>query len=179
MMSVMAAPPQSAVSTWQADRDAAFHLAVRDESRRLFAVAFAILRDPAEAEDAVQETMMKAWSAWHQLRDTERRRPWLTRICVNHCIGRKRLRLSRWLLPGSDAVERGSPTQDDFVCQDLDLDRAYQRLSVQQRAVVVLHYHHGYPLDECADLMGCRPGTVRSHLNRALTTLRREVGADA
>jgi RNA polymerase sigma-70 factor (ECF subfamily) len=59
---------------------------------------------------------------------------------------------------------------------DPALDQACRQLTVQQRAVITLHYHYGYSLDECASLMGCRPGTVRSHLARALATLRRKLG---
>jgi DNA-directed RNA polymerase specialized sigma24 family protein len=44
--------------------------------------------------------------------------------------------------------------------------------------VITLHYHFGYSLDECASLMGCRPGTARSHLGRALAMLRRKLGGD-
>jgi RNA polymerase sigma factor (sigma-70 family) len=56
-----------------------------------------------------------------------------------------------------------------------DIDRAYARLSVRQRAVVSLHYHYGYTLVECADLMGCSPGSVSQHLARALRSLRQEL----
>ncbi len=58
---------------------------------------------------------------------------------------------------------------------DLDLDRCYRRLSRQQRAVVTLHYQYGYTIDECATLIGCQPGTARSHLARALASLRKEL----
>lgn len=58
---------------------------------------------------------------------------------------------------------------------DMDLDRAYRRLTHQQRAVVALHYEYGYSLDECAALIGCQPGTARSHLARALASLRKEI----
>src|SRR5207253_10799386 len=54
--------------------------------------------------------------------------------------------------------------------------RSFRGLTRQQRAVVALHYQYGYTLDECAGLMGCRPGTARSHLARALQTPREEPG---
>jgi RNA polymerase sigma-70 factor (ECF subfamily) len=66
---------------------------------------------------------------------------------------------------------------DDRPATNLDLARAYVQLSKQQRAAVALHYFYGYTLDECAELLGNRPGTVRSHLARALVTLRRAVSA--
>lgn len=64
---------------------------------------------------------------------------------------------------------------DPLDAHDPELEAAYRKLSLQQRTVVVLHYHLGYTLDECADMMRCSPGTVRSHLSRALSTLRQEV----
>ena len=154
-----------------------FDAAVESESGRLYAVAFSILRNRSEAEDAVQETMLKAWRAWGSLRDEASRRGWLTRICVNHCLSKRRGPVGRLLRMGPPPETTADPTPTiDTV--DPDMDRAMSRLTAHQRAVVVLHYHHGYTLDQCAAHMGCRPGSVRSHLNRALTTLRREL-ADA
>jgi RNA polymerase sigma factor (sigma-70 family) len=172
MLAVMPAPALVAA----ADRSD-FEAAVNSDARRLYGVALSILRDPGEAEDAVQEAMVKAWRSWHTLRESDRRSPWLTRICVNHCISRRRRR--RLLVfsyddhPSEPADPRAEQALDPA---DPDLDRACGRLTPPQRAVIALHYHHGYTLDECAGLMGCRPGTVRSHLNRALTTLRAELG---
>ena len=72
-----------------------------------------------------------------------------------------------WL---ADTVAGAAPEEPD-----LDLDRCYRRLSRQQRAVVTLHYQYGYTIDECATLIGCQPGTARSHLARALASLRKEL----
>jgi RNA polymerase sigma factor (sigma-70 family) len=58
---------------------------------------------------------------------------------------------------------------------DPSLGRALTLLTPRQRAVVALHYGHGYSLDEVGTLIGCSGGTVRSHLNRALEHLRREL----
>jgi RNA polymerase sigma-70 factor (ECF subfamily) len=139
------------------------------EGPRLFAIAVAILREPAEAEDAVQETLTIAWRKWRTVRDEAARPRWLTQICVRQALTiRRRLRLLRSELDPRLAA----PT---VALRDPDLDRVYTRLSVRQRAVLTLHYHHGYSLDEAATLMGCRPGTARSHLARALATLRKEL----
>jgi RNA polymerase sigma factor (sigma-70 family) len=152
-----------------------FEGAVRLETARLLGLAFSILRDAGEAEDAVQETMVNAWRAWESLADPDRRGAWLMRICVNQCL-RSRRRASRWLLwadRSADGIDPAAPLDLDE--SDLDIDGAVRRLTLHQRTVITLHYHYGYSLDECAGLMGCRPGTVRSHLARALTTLRREI----
>ncbi len=146
-----------------------YEAVVQAESGRLFAVAYSILRDPQEAEDAVQETMELAWRSWHTLRDPSKRSAWLRKICVRRAIRTRRRLLPRlWL--ADTVVYRESPQEPD-----LDLDRSYRRLSRQQRAVVTLHYEYGYSIDECAALIGCQPGTARSHLARALATLRKEL----
>ena len=147
-----------------------FEASVHAESGRLFAVAYAILRDVQEAEDAVQETMELAWGSWASLRDPSKRGAWLRQICVRRAIRSRRRLLPRlWLAETRNVHE--NPAEDP----DLDLDRGYRRLTRPQRAVVTLHYEYGYTLDECAALIGCQPGTARIHLARALASLRKEL----
>jgi RNA polymerase sigma factor (sigma-70 family) len=147
-----------------------FEAAVRRNTRALFGLAYSVLRDAQEAEDAVQDTMELAWRSWRAVRDPERREAWLRQICLRRCLRVRRGLLRRLFLgedhPGGAVAERSS---------DLDLERALGLLSPHQRAVLALHYRFGYSLDECAAAMKCRPGTVRSHLARALATLRREL----
>jgi RNA polymerase sigma-70 factor (ECF subfamily) len=173
MISVMTLPaPTSANAT-----RASFEAAVHEHSRRLYGVALSITRDAHEAEDAVQETMVKAWKRWHSLRDPDRRSAWLTRICVNHCISRKRKRSLALLTRATSLSDTdvAAPVQDTA---DPDLSSACARLTRHQRAVLTLHYHYGFSLDEAASLMNSRPGTVRSHLARALAALREELQGD-
>jgi len=116
------------------------------------------------------------WRRWSSLRDPASSGAWLAKICVHHCVRRKRS-LVRWL--SFDPSAQQLRAEADFHMRDggrfADIDRAYARLSVRQRAVVSLHYHHGYTLVECADLMGCSPGSVSQHLARALRSLRRDL----
>ena len=149
---------------------AGFDAAVHAESGRLFAVAYAILRDVQEAEDAVQETMELAWRSWDALRDPSKRSAWLRQICVRRAIRTRRRLLPRlWLAETTGVHEKAAEDPD------VDLDRGYRRLTRPQRAVLTLHYEYGYTLDECAALIGCQPGTARSHLARALASLRKEL----
>ncbi len=148
---------------------AAFEQTVRANTRPLYSLALSILSDQQEAEDAVQDTMVIAWGRWHSVRDEERRSAWLKRVCLRRCLRVKRRLFAVERLSERQRDTRTSPTSDP------DLDRAFRRLSPHQRAVVRLHYQDGYSLDECASLMGCRPGTARSHLARALATLRQEL----
>jgi RNA polymerase sigma-70 factor (ECF subfamily) len=155
------------------DADRTFEVAVLPERPRLYALALTITRNPAEGEDVVQETMLSAWRWWARVRDPANPGPWLTRICVNHCLHRRRL-LNR-LVRSGDILEATTPPPIQFEGELLDFDRAFARLSARQRAVFALHVHHGYTVDECARFLNCRPGTARSHLGRAMATLRKEM----
>jgi RNA polymerase sigma-70 factor (ECF subfamily) len=168
--------PQVAVRALASDqweRRAALERLVGAQQRRLFHIALAILRDPGEAEDAVQESFLIAWRRWDAVRDEDKRASWLTTLCVRHCLRRRR-GLRRWTLGAAD-VSVPAAEHPRFEGRLLDLDRAQAQLSPQQRAALVLSYHHGYSADQCAELMGLSPGTVRSHLARALATLRSEM----
>ncbi len=166
--------------------EAAFEAVFDREKARLFHLAYSVLHDRAEAEDAVQETMWKAWKAWQSVRDESKRNAWLTKICLRHCLRRKQ-RLDRstpWDTTAPETADRGSApgelvgsaTSISPPVTDPDLDRAYRKLPPKQRAAVVLHYHHGYSVEQTAELMGCRAGTVRTHVQRALANLRKELG---
>jgi RNA polymerase sigma factor (sigma-70 family) len=166
------------ISAGDALGERTFEAVAVPDARRLFTLALSILRDDGEAEDAVQETLLKAWRSWESVSRMEKPSAWLTRVCVNHCISRRRLLRSRgWpplTLMEDDALAGMARADADL----LDMERAYRRLSIKQRAAITLNYRHGYSVDECAVFMGCRPGTVRTHVARGLATLRKELGDD-
>ncbi len=157
------------------DDEAAFSAMVRHESHRLWVVALSVLHDSGEAEDAVQDTLVKAWRRRTTLGDFSGAGPWLTRVCVNHCISRRRhLGVRGWFRQAS--IESAPGRDRDMSAEMLDVAHAMRRLSLRQRAAFTLNVWEGYSVDECAQLMGCRPGTVRSHLARSLATLKKELG---
>ncbi|MDQ2960299.1 MAG: RNA polymerase sigma factor [Candidatus Dormibacteraeota bacterium] len=165
-MSPAVAPP--------AESDSSFDELLNAQRRRLYGIAYSILRDHSDAEDALQEAMFKAWRAWGTVRTRQAGPAWLARICVNHCINRRRgLRLRGPAVAPSD--REAAAVDPRFSGRLVDLDRSYRRLSPRQRAAVVLHYHYGYSIDECADLMGCGAGSVRTHLARAIASMRKEM----
>jgi RNA polymerase sigma factor (sigma-70 family) len=141
------------------------------EAARLLALAYSLVRDRDQAADVVQDTMERALRFRSSLRDPSRAPAWLCTICVHEARRRlrrtSRARLVPWLRDDVAAPVAHS--------SDIDLERALHRLSARQRAVVGLHYVYGYTLDESAAVLGCRPGTARRHLHRALSALRQEI----
>jgi RNA polymerase sigma-70 factor, ECF subfamily len=147
---------------------------------RLFAVAMRILRDSDVAADATQQALVSIWRDLPQLRQLERFDAWAYRVLVNACYAERR-RERRWspalrLLPSAVASEAASGT--NRVIDRDQLERAARRLSIDHRAVVVLHYYLDMPLADIAEVLGIPHGTVRSRLRYALQGLRAAVEAD-
>jgi RNA polymerase sigma-70 factor (ECF subfamily) len=162
-----------AVTASPEDGSAALERLIDSEALRLYRIALAIVDDRGDAEDVVQETMLSAWRHWCSLRNHPNQKAWLTRVCVNHSIHRRRA-LGRRVLWSSEqwlAASSGPVNTDGRL---LDLHRAYQSLSARQRAMVALHLQDGFTVEECARFLGCRSGTARSHLGRAVAKLRKE-----
>ena len=147
---------------------------------RLHAVAHRILRDVDLAEDATQQALLNVWRDLPQLRDPARFDAWSYRLLVRACYTEAR-RTHRWapnlrLLPVEDAA---SMDDSNLVVDRDQLERGFRRLSIDHRAVVVLHHYLDMPLDEVAETLGVPVGTVRSRLHHAMRGLRAALDADA
>ena len=145
-----------------------------------YAIAYRILRDAERAQDAVQQAFLLAWRELPRLRDPERFGPWLHRLLVNACYEELR-RHRRWSTRIRVLPVDGPGGPDPMVSvDDRDaLDRAFERLTPEHRAVFVLHHHAGLPLAEIADIVGVPVGTVKSRLHYATRTLRAAIVADS
>ena len=147
---------------------------------RLFRAAYGILRDRDSAQDATQQALIGVWRHIRRLRDPARFEGWSYRILVHACYAEAKRTPRR--LSDSEIRPRQEPrAADGFgVVDDRDqLERAFSRLSLDHRAVVVLHHLLGLPLDEVAEALDLRMGTVKSRLHRAMQELRAAIEADS
>jgi RNA polymerase sigma-70 factor, ECF subfamily len=147
---------------------------------RLHAVAHRILRDTDRAEDATQQALLRVWQDLPQLRDPARFDAWSYRLLVRACYAEAR-RTRRWasnlrLLPADEPM--GADGTSLVIDRD-QLERGFQGLSIDHRAVVVLHHYLDLPLPEVAEALGVPEGTVRSRLHYAMRALRAALDADA
>lgn len=135
--------------------------------------AHRILRDPGLAEDALQNALVLAWRRIPKLRDPDRFEAWIHRILVHACYDESR-RARPWVATVRAVPIAGLSTPDTSAAlADRDeLERAFQRLSIEQRAVFVLHHYLGLPLVEVAELLDIPAGTARSRLHYAIAGLR-------
>ena len=147
---------------------------------RLHNASVRILRDLDLAEDATQQAIVAIWRDLPQLRDLSRFEAWAYRILVRICYAEAR-RERRWS-PKLRVLDRdaGSFGEDmEAVVRRDQLERGFRRLSVEQRAVVVLHHYLDMPLAEVSETLGIPAGTVRSRLFYAMRGLRAALDADA
>ena len=147
---------------------------------RLHAVAHRILRDTDLAEDATQQALLSIWRDLPQLRDPARFDAWSYRLLVRACYAQGR-RTRQWspnlrLLPTDEST--GGDGLSSVVDRD-QLERGFRRLSLDHRAVVVLHHYLDLPLESVAETLGVPLGTVRSRLLHAMRGLRAALDADA
>ena len=146
---------------------------------RLHAVAHRILRDTDLAEDATQQALLNVWRDLPQLRDPARFDAWSYRLLVRACYAearRTRSASNLRLLPADEPM--GADGMSLVINRD-QLERGFRRLSIDHRAVVVLHHYLDLPLSEVAETLGVPEGTVRSRLHHAMRGLRAALDADA
>ena len=135
---------------------------------RLHAVAYRILRDAELAEDATQQALLTIWRDIRQLRDPARFDAWSYRVLVRACYAEGR-RTRQWSPGLRLPVDADEPMDElDLVVDRDQLERAFRRLSIDHRAVVVLHHYVDLPLEGVAEALGIPTGTVRSRLHHAM-----------
>ncbi len=146
---------------------------------RLHRTAENILSDAHLAEDATQSTLLAMWRNLPSLRDPSRFEAWSFRTLVRTCYAQRR-GMVRWVpnLLG-EVPDRAMPDGLGTVADRDQLERGFRRLSVDQRAVVVLRYYLDLSLEQVAEVLDVPVGTAHSRLHRALRSLRAALEADA
>ena len=168
----------------------AYNLLVTRHERAVFNVCLRLLRDVPAAEDAAQDTFIRAWTGIASFRGGQVR-PWLLRIATNRCYDLLRSRGRRpatsldaepfeiepvW----SSRGETDEPPEVFALRAELaiHLERALATLPDDQRLVVVLADVHGFDYQEVAAVTGAALGTVKSRLSRARARLRQALHDD-
>jgi RNA polymerase sigma-70 factor, ECF subfamily len=153
-------------------RDEVFAALTRRQVDAAFRLAWAILGDGADAEDAAQDAFAMAWRKRGGLRDVARFEPWFQRILVNTCRERLRQRARSRVRPLEEAPEVAVGDGSHGAGLRSAVGGALVGLDPDHRIVVVLRYWADMTVDEIAERIGVPAGTVKSRLHYALRTLR-------
>ncbi len=158
----------------------AYEAIVRRKVETVYRTARAILGNDADASDATQEALIGAWRQFSGLRDVDRFDAWLGRITLNACRMALRRRRSNAVVPLPAAAFGGAADPADPIASTFDaqsvtadaFDRAFDRLPIEQRTILVLHHREELPLAEIGARLGIPEGTVKSRLHTARTALK-------
>jgi RNA polymerase sigma-70 factor, ECF subfamily len=160
------------------DRDAFGQLAA-GEVDRLHAIARLVLRDADLAEDAVQEALVRCWRQLPRLREPERFDGWLYRILMRTVADEHARRRRHQATVQAIRLEPAVADSAHELADRDQLEGAFHHLSIDHRAVVVLHHYLGLSLPEVATVLGIPPGTAKSRHHYAMGAMRAALDAEA
>ena len=136
--------------------------------------------DPHLAEDITQNVLVRAQARWSRISRLDAPELYVKRMVVNEFLSWRRRRAARSIpLSGESLAPLMTPVPDPTVRRD-DRDAMLQLIATlppRQRAVIALRFYEDLPVDQIAELLGCRAVTVRTHLARALAALQQALPA--
>ena len=135
-----------------------------------YRTALAILRNPDEAHDAVQEAAFKAWRKLNQLHEGKPARPWFLTIVANQCRSERRRRW--WSVIRMADVEAGAARHDAGSAETMDIDRELAKLPPDDRLALFLYFYLDLPMEEVGAVLGLSAGGAKTRVYRAARKLR-------
>jgi RNA polymerase sigma-70 factor (ECF subfamily) len=154
------------------DRDA-FEMIIRTHSRALFAIAYGILQNREEAEDAVQDALVKAWKSRWRVRDPEKFPAWLCMIARHRA--RDVFRKRRTVPLAHETIEISEKETTDTTAVDQQLHSALAALPEIHRSALMLRYFEEMDYQSIEKLLGLSNGALRGILGRALASMRKQL----
>ena len=154
------------------DRDA-FEMIIRMHSRTLFAIAYGILQNREEAEDAVQDALVKAWKSRWRVRDPEKFPAWLCMIARHRA--RDVFRKRRPVPLSEETIEMAEPELTDATALDRQLHSALAALPELHRSALTLRYFEEMDYASIEKMLGLTNGALRGILGRGLASMRKQL----
>lgn len=170
---------QVLISRFQDGEAEAFDRLMALHTDRIFALAWGVLQNREDAMDATQEVFIKLHGALVRFSASDNLNAWLYRVCLNHCIDRKRR--AKWTSVEMtddewDRLQGSEGDEPEFRACQSEMGRiirgAVDRLPERQRLVFILRHYKLLSISEIADAMGCSTGAVKAHLSRATANMR-------
>jgi RNA polymerase sigma-70 factor, ECF subfamily len=160
----------------QGDREA-FEMIIRNQSRALFAIAYGILQNREEAEDVVQDALVKAWKSRWRVREPEKFPAWLATITRHraHDVFRRRRPMSPEQMAEFAAADSSSEADPQEIERQAQVQSALAALPELHRAALMLRYFEEMDYRTIENRLGLTNGALRGILGRALASLRKQL----
>ncbi len=168
----------------------AYGVLVERFQRKIFRVAYAVVRDAAEADSIAQDTFVQAYLNLGKFEGRSELETWLTRIAINKSRDALRRRKFVSIFTGGSNDDEDRQEMVELIDQRPDaerelsssqlrtaIERAEQTLSSQQKLIFRLRHYENMSLEQIAVQLGLRSGTVRAHLFRAVHKVRHELAS--
>ena len=152
-----------------------FEARVLSLTQDMYRVAAGLLRSSCDRQDAIQESIWKAWRQLRYLRDDDKFRPWLMRILVNEC--RNLYRKKQREVPVEEIEGAGEDPHTDYD-RDEALHEAMEKLPEKMRLAIILYYMDGFTTREMAQILRVPESTVKSRLRLGRIRLRELLGKE-
>lgn len=152
-----------------------FEQFVADRLDRLLRYATALTCDPYLAQDVVQEVLVRAQARWTRIAEMQAPESYLRKMVTNEYLSWRRRRAARTVASTHDTLDAlGAPSSDhaDSYAERDAMRARIATLPRKQRAAILLRFYEDCTDAEIAEVLGCSASTVRSHISRALGTLR-------
>ena len=166
----------------------AFNTLMGAHERRMYAVALRMCGNPEDAQDCLQEAMLRVYRSIGGFKAQSSFSTWLYRITMNTCLDELRRRKSRPNVSLDGLVDSGWSTADGQESPEQHalrsearaaLEKSIQELPEDMRAAVVLRDIYGYAYDEIAAQLNANVGTIKSRISRARERLRGKIAAQS
>ena len=167
------------ISRFQQGEAEAFDRLMALHTDKVFALAWGVLQNREDAMDATQEVFIKLHNGLGKFPASDNLNAWLYRVCLNHCIDRKRR--AKWTSAEMSDEDwerlRGSKNDEpEFRAYQSEMGqiirKAVDQLPERQRLVFILRHYKLLSINEIGEAMGCTTGAVKAHLSRATANLR-------
>lgn len=177
----------SIIDLWSARKDPhqQFELMLRPHLKQMYRLGYRLTGNREDAEDLVQDVLLKLFPKLEEMKAIERLSPWLSRVLYRQFVDKYRQQQRQALNLVDDDIEDEQLTElesvsgpEDLANSELTLGmlgQAIDRLNEDQRQLILLHDVEGYSLPELQDLLDVPLGTLKSRLNRARGQLRESV----
>jgi RNA polymerase sigma-70 factor, ECF subfamily len=167
------------ISGFQQGNKEAFDRLMALHTDKIFALAWGVLGNREDAMDATQEVFIKLHGALGKFPPSDNLGAWLYRVCLNHCIDKKRrIKRSRVEMTDDDweRLQCSETDEPEFRANQRETGRiirdAVEQLPERQKLVFILRHYNLLSINEIGAAIGCTPGAVKAHLSRATAHLR-------